>query len=138
MNSNFNQNYTASIEISSGPNKIILKPIKFRAKERGKVLRCTIPSNKLGENFYKVTVSSSLTEQNLINNTKEFSLTVLDNSINISIISSLSHPDIGALSRALKQYKNLNIEVINPDKNLNNDTNIFVLYQPNESFLQKY
>ena len=54
-------------------------------------------SNKLGENFYKVTVSSSLTEQNLINNTKEFSLNVLDNSINISIVSSLSHPDIGAL-----------------------------------------
>lgn len=135
LKSNFNQNYKASIEISSGPNKIILKPLKFRAKERGKVFRCTIPSTNAGENFYKVTVSSSLSEQNLINNTKEFSLTVLDNSINISIMSSLSHPDIGALSRALKQYKNLNIEVVNPDKNLNlNDTDIFILYQPNESF----
>lgn len=135
LKSNFNQNYKASIEISSGPNKIILKPLKFRAKERGKVFRCTIPSTNAGENFYKVTVSSSLSEQNLINNTKEFSLTVLDNSINISIMSSLSHPDIGALSRALKQYKNLNIEVVNPDKNLNlNDADIFILYQPNESF----
>ena len=137
LNSNFNQNYTASIEISSGSKRIISKPLKFRAKERGKVLRCTIPSNKLGENFYKVTVSSSLTEQNLINNTKEFSLNVLDNSINISIVSSLSHPDIGALKRALKHYKNLNVEVVTPDKSLDlNDTNIFVLYQPNESFTE--
>ena len=128
MNSNFNQNYTASIEISSGSKGLVSKSVKFRAKERGKVLRCTIPTNKLGENFYKVTVSSSLAEQNLINNTKEFSLNVLDNSINISIISSLSHPDIGALKRALKHYKNLNVEVVNPDKSLNlNDTNIFVI-----------
>ena len=117
--------------------KNYFKTFKIWAKERGKVLRCTIPSNKLGENFYKVTVSSSLTEQNLINNTKEFSLNVLDNSINISIVSSLSHPDIGALKRALKHYKNLNVEVVNPDKSLDlNDTNIFVLYQPNESFTE--
>lgn len=137
LNSNFNQNYTAFIEISSGSKKIISKPLKFRAKERGKVLRCTIPTNKLGENFYKVTVSSSLAEQNLINNSKEFSLNVLDNSMNISIISSISHPDIGALRRALKHYKNLNVEVVNPDKSPNlNDTNIFVLYQPNETFTE--
>ena len=135
LNSNFNQNYMASIEISSGPEKIISKSLKFHSKERGKIIRCTIPSGKLGENFFKITVASSLEEKNLINNTKEFSLTVLDNSINVSIISSLSHPDIGALSRALNHYKNLNVKVINPDKSINiNDKDILVLYQPNESY----
>ena len=135
LNSNFNQNYMASIEISSGQDKIISKSLKFHSKERGKIIRCTIPSGKLGENFFKITVASSLKEKNLINNTKEFSLTVLDNSINVSIISSLSHPDIGALSRALNHYKNLNVRVINPDKSLNiNDKDILVLYQPNESY----
>ena len=135
LNSNFNQNYMASIEISSGQDKIISKSLKFHSKERGKIIRCTIPSGKLGENFFKITVASSLKEKNLINNTKEFSLTVLDNSINVSIVSSLSHPDIGALSRALNHYKNLNVRVINPDKSLNiNDKDILVLYQPNESY----
>lgn len=135
LNSNFNQNYMASIEISSGQDKIISKSLKFHSKERGKIIRCTIPSGKLGENFFKITVASSLKEKNLINNTKEFSLTVLDNSINVSIVSSLSHPDIGALSRALNHYKNLNVRVINPDKSINiNDTDILVLYQPNESY----
>ena len=135
LNSNFNQNYMASIEISSGQDKIISKSLKFHSKERGKIIRCTIPSGKLGENFFKITVASSLKEKNLINNTKEFSITVLDNSINVSIISSLSHPDIGALSRALNHYKNLNVRVINPDKSLNiNDKDILVLYQPNESY----
>lgn len=135
LNSNFNQNYMASIEISSGLDKIMSKSLKFHSKERGKIIRCTIPSGKLGENFFKITVASSLKEKNLINNTKEFSLTVLDNSINVSIISSLSHPDIGALSRALNHYKNLNVRVINPNKSINiNDKDILVLYQPNESF----
>lgn len=135
LNSNFNQNYMASIEITSGQEKIISKSLKFHSKERGKIIRCTIPSGKLGENFFKITIASSLKEKNLINNTKEFSLTVLDNSINVSIISSLSHPDIGALSRALNNYKNLNVRVINPDKSINiNDTDILVLYQPNESY----
>ena len=135
LNSNFNQNYIASIAISSGLDKIMSKSLKFHSKERGKIIRCTIPSGKLGENFFKITVASSLKEKNLINNTKEFSLTVLDNSINVSIISSLSHPDIGALSRALNHYKNLNVRVINPNKSINiNDKDILVLYQPNESF----
>ena len=135
LNSNLNQNYIASLEISIGSKKIISKPLKFKTKELGKVIRCTIPSGKIGENFYKATISTSLAEQNLLNNTKEFSLTVLDNSINVTIISSLSHPDIGALSRALNNYKSLKVNVINPNEILNlNDTDIFILYQPNDSY----
>jgi hypothetical protein len=117
------------VEINS-PNEIIKLNFDLLAKE-------------YGIKDYSVTVVSSLQENNLFNNQKNFSVNVIDKTQNILILAEGPHPDIGALNWALLdqlkttvsiQYLNnfkddlLNFDLVIFHKGLSDNRSIELIY----------
>jgi hypothetical protein len=68
-------------------------------------------------------------------NSKNFAVEVLDQKKEIAIISDVSHPDLGAIKRAIESNAQRKVTIVKP--NLINDLkkyNVLILYQPNASF----
>jgi hypothetical protein len=134
--------YEGSVPISTEfriekKGKTIFKQqVRFSASEKSKTIRTQLTSTSEGINFYKASISAFKTEKNTKNNTKDFSIEVIDEQTKIALIASILHPDLGALKRSIERNKQRTVDVFSVD-NLNiqlNDYQLLVLYQPNNAF----
>lgn len=136
LNSQLANDLTANLDVVSENEIILSKQVKFSKTEKGYIFRCSIPTNKIGDNFFEAILSSNLEEGNKKNNIKKFSFNVIDNEIDIKLISAITHPDIGAIKRALESFKNISLTISSPSEKINlNKNDIVILYQPNISFI---
>ena len=80
-------------------------------------------------------ISSKEKEKNTYNNTKNFAVEVIDQKTNIAIISAISHPDLGAMKRAIESNVQRKVTIAKPNeiKSLQ-DYNVLILYQPTTDF----
>ena len=94
-----------------------------------------MPADKTGLQVFKATISSKEKEKNSYNNTKNFAVEVIDQKTNIAIISTINHPDLGALKRAIESNAQRKVTIIKPNeiKSLQ-DFNVLILYQPTTEF----
>ncbi len=94
-----------------------------------------VKSKLKGNSFFTVEVSSLQNEKNLLNNKRRFSIEAIDEKSKIVIISSISHPDIGALKRSIESNKKRKVEIKKPDEVTNlEEYQGIVFYQPNRNF----
>jgi hypothetical protein len=75
-------------------------------------------------------------EKNKINNFKKFSIETIDQFSKVAIISTMSHPDIGALKTSIETNKQRSVEVFSPNEYISskNVYSVVILYQPNIKF----
>ena len=97
---------------------VIAKPL---VEKQG--LKFAIADNK---GRYKLELEK---EKNTFNNTKNFAVEVIDQKTNIALISSISHPDIGVIKRAIETNAQRKVTIVNPKeiKSLE-EYNILILY----------
>ncbi|MCF6181353.1 VWA domain-containing protein [Lutibacter sp.] len=101
-----------------------------------------LKADKEGNQYYTAEIEALKNEKNRLNNKVYFSTKVIDNPIKIAIISTINHPDIGALKEAIESKKQLKVDlIINLDKDIEyKDYQLFIIYQPtvkvNEIFKQ--
>jgi hypothetical protein len=109
-------------ELSATQNTIILTP--------------KIASKKVGVQRYQVSLSSIENEKNTINNQKSFAIETIDEHTNIALITSMSHPDLGALKSAIETNKQRLVKICSPTEYLttNESYGLAILYQPDQSF----
>ncbi|CAI8362136.1 MAG: Uncharacterised protein [Polaribacter sp. SA4-10] len=134
--------YEGSVPISTEfriekKGKAIFKQrIRFSASEKSKIIRTQLTSTSEGINFYKASIEAFGVEKNTKNNTKDFSVEVIDEQTKIALVSSVLHPDLGALKRSIERNKQRKVDVFyinNIDIQLN-DYQLLIMYQPNNKF----
>ena len=115
---------------------IFSKRINFSEKNNSHILKTFIKASKEGTNFFTSKIEYLENEKNVVNNSKNFSVEVIDKQSEILIVSSFYHPDLGALKKAIESDKQRKviIKIVDDKKNQLTNYQLVVLYQPNKKF----
>lgn len=111
------------------------KNIQFTPDNSSQTIDVNLKSETEGVNFYTAKLESISGEKNLSNNQKKFSVEVIDKQSQILILSSMNHPDLGAIKKSIErdQQRKATIKIIDEDFQIN-EFQLVVLYQPNLQF----
>ncbi|HSJ12249.1 MAG TPA: hypothetical protein VK916_06160, partial [Gillisia sp.] len=137
INYSGNESIESRFEIRSGNSVLYSRNLKFNAGANSEIITTTLPATRLGGTVYEAVIVPLATEANKINNTRKFAVEVIDERTSVLILSSLLHPDLGALKKAIEsnQQREATIKLINNLENLKiSDFQLVILYQPNNNF----
>lgn len=118
-------------------NKVVFsKRLNFSATKNSISFVTNLTSFKEGVHYYKASLQKITDEKNIKNNTKNFSIEVIDEQTKILLLTSVIHPDIGALKKAIESNKQRNVTVttINKFKEELNDYQLIILFGVNKKF----
>ena len=135
-------NYTGSKSVSKNLNvyhkgtKVYSQQFQFSKAQNVKTANFFLTASTKGTQFYTVTVDQLENEQNTQNNTKNFSINVIEEKSKILILTSIIHPDLGMLKKAIESNKQrtVNTFTISNFKGNVNDYQLVILYQPTTLF----
>ena len=126
------KNISANFKISQGNTILNTQAVDFSPSKKSAIINVLLPADKVGLQIFKASITSKEREKNTYNNTKNFAVEVIDQKTNIAIVSSVEHPDLGALKRAIESNAQRKVAIIKPNEiKLLADYNVLILYQPN-------
>ena len=126
---------TADFVISQGNSVFSRQSITFSPSKKTATVNILLPADKIGLQIFKATILSKEKEKNTYNNTKNFAVEVIDQKTNIAIVSAISHPDLGAMKRAIESNVQRKVTIVKPNEiKLLQDYNVLILYQPTTEF----
>ena len=133
---NGSQPITSKFIVTKGNATVFSKPITLDKSNNSQVLNFTLPANDVGVQDYKAQIIPLDTEKNKTNNYKNFAVEVIDQKSKIAIVSTILHPDLGAIKKSIESNEQREVVFLNPNKILNqlNDFQLVILYQPNALF----
>ena len=125
----------ATFKISQGNSVLNEQTVSFSPSKKSATLNVLLPADKVGIQILKATISSKEQEKNTYNNTKNFAVEVIDQKTEVALISSISHPDLGAIKRAIESNAQRKVTILKPNQvsSLIN-YNVLILYQPTAEF----
>ncbi|MBP6585957.1 MAG: hypothetical protein KA215_09870, partial [Flavobacterium sp.] len=129
------KNINANFSISQGNSVLTKQTISFSPSKKSTIVNVLLPADKVGLQIFKASISSKEQEKNTYNNTKNFAVEVIEQKTAIAIVSAISHPDIGALKRAIESNAQRKVTIVKPNeiKSLQ-EYNVLILYQPTAEF----
>ncbi|ARV16805.1 hypothetical protein BTO07_03305 [Polaribacter sp. SA4-12] len=130
------ENVTTQFSIYKNGKTIFTKKVQFSTEEKSKTIATNLTSTKEGLHYYTASIRKIEGEKNTKNNTKSFSVEVIDEQTKVLILTSFLHPDLGALKKAIESNKQRSVTVVLIDnlKKQLNDCQLVILYQPNNRF----
>ena len=133
---NGDQQMNSILRLQKNGKTVFRKKLSFSDTKQSEIISTNLKSDKIGIQYFKAEVLPITTEKNIKNNLKEFSIEVIDEQSKIGLFSTVVHPDIGALKRAIESNKQRKVELINPEKDNYqiNEFELVILYQPNIKF----
>lgn len=132
---NGNKSVSTTFSIEKNGKKVTSQTVNFDAKNKVQSVQILLEADRVGLQKYKAVLSSSVKEKNSYNNTKNFAVEVLDQKKEIAIISDVSHPDLGAIKRAIESNAQRKVTIVKPNSISDlKKFNVLILYQPNASF----
>lgn len=132
---NGSKTINANFSILQGNSTIYKQTISFSPNKRTQDISVLLNASRVGVQTFKAVISSLEIEKNKYNNLKNFAVEIIDERSEIALISTINHPDLGALKRAIETNVQRKVTLLNPNqiKSLEN-YNILILYQPNSAF----
>lgn len=132
---NGQKSIAANVVISENGSVIFKETVSLSSNQKVKTVTALLNANTIGTKKYTINVSSSLAEKNKSNNTKYFAVEVLDQRKEIALISTLNHPDLGAIKRSIEANQQRKVTILKP-KEINDLTkfNVCIFYQPTSEF----
>ena len=108
--------------------------IVFKGGNTSLFTQVHLPANELGLQTYELRLKPLDTEKNVINNTQNFAVEVLDSSGKIALISDISHPDLGVIKRSLEANSFLEVEQLSVKEAEGKlaGYNLVIVYQPEQ------
>ncbi|MFY9244103.1 MAG: VWA domain-containing protein [Polaribacter sp.] len=136
LNFEGNESVSTQLNIFSEGKSVFRKNVDFSGTKKSATVIANLTSNKEGLHFYTASISKIVNEKNIRNNTKSFSVEVIDEQTKVLVITSVLHPDLGALKKSIESNKQRSVEIYNVDdfKGQLNDYQLTILYQPNNKF----
>lgn len=115
---------------------VFSKVVSFNKNNNSEIIKTVIKASEEGQNFYKAKIESLENEKNISNNVKDFSVEIIDKQSEILIVSSIYHPDLGALKKSIEKDKQrkVTIQIINDKEIELNKYQLVILYQPDIVF----
>jgi hypothetical protein len=135
-----NDDIVAMVSVSVNEKNVYRENVRLSKENSSRAINTLINANSVGVKSIKVSVSALSKERNTLNNQKNVAVEVIDEKTNIAIISSIVHPDIGALKKAIESNEQRTVSILRPTVNSKNfeEIDVFILYQPNPSFNSVY
>ncbi len=141
LNYTGNEEVETRFEIRSGNAVVFSRPVKFSNENTSEVINTTLPANRLGAGVYEARVVPLDSERNTINNSRKFGVEVIDERTSVLILSSVAHPDLGAIKKSIEQneQREISIEYINNYPSVDiTGFQLVILYQPTSQFDQVF
>ncbi len=103
-------------------------------------LTVLLNADSVGPKTIQVRLDPLENEKNVVNNNKNIVVEVIDEKTNVTIVSEILHPDIGALKKSIESNEQRSVTIVKPsiDTKKLNDSDILILYQPTSSFRAVY
>ena len=119
--------------------KVFSKTVELSPNKKSTVITAELNSDKEGIHYYSASLTKLDKEKNERNNTKNFTVEVIDEQSKVLILSSIVHPDLGALKKSVESNKQRKVELVqvNEFKGDLKDYQLVVFYQPN-AYFKKY
>ena len=125
----------ADFTISQGNTVVAREKVSFSPSKKTASLNLLLPADRVGLQIFRAKISSNAKEKNSYNNVKNFAVEVIDQKSTIAIVSSINHPDIGALKRSIETNAQRKVILAKPNElDKLNEVSVLVLYQPNSAF----
>lgn len=135
LNYSGTKSINATFKITQGNSTLNQQTVAFSPSKKSATLSVLLPADKVGLQILKATISSKETEKNTYNNTKNFAVEVIDQKTEVALISSISHPDLGAIKRSIESNVQRKVTILKPKQVSSLDNyNVLILYQPNGEF----
>lgn len=130
------ESITTKFSIFNGAKIVFTKNITFSKEVNSKIITTNLTSTKEGLNYYTASLQKIENEKNTQNNTKNFSVEVIDEQTKVLIVTAVLHPDIGAIKKAIESNKQRTVDVflIDKFKKQINDYQLVVLCGTNNKF----
>lgn len=130
-----NQSQTNTVSLVHKGRVIASKKVYFDQENSSKRLSFLVKGMHKGMQYYSLTVSKLDNEKNTYNNTKKFTVDIIDNKRNILIVSAIKHPDIAMLKRSIQSNEQLAISIKKPSDKIDwHKYQLVILYQVDSSF----
>ncbi len=125
----------ATFSIVQGNTTLSKETVNFSPSKKSQVINVLLPADKVGVELFTAKITSTESEKNTYNNAKKFAVEVIDQKTEVALISSINHPDLGALKRSIESNASRKVTIIKPkDLKELNKYNVLVLYQPTSEF----
>ncbi|PHS06932.1 MAG: hypothetical protein COA88_09770 [Kordia sp.] len=123
------------LSVYSGNTKICSKNIELSNENTTVVLSFYLKARNIGRYKYRAVITPIINEENIANNTRDFSVEVIDERTNVLLISDIIHPDIGAVKKAIETNKQRKVTIQTTSDVIDyNKYQLVVLYQPTVKF----
>ena len=131
---------SSELEVFVDDKLVYKEKISLSNISNAKIVNTQIEASTVGIKNIKVIVPPLPNEKNTANNEKLLALEVLDEKTNVAIISTVQHPDIGALKKAIESNEQRLVSIYRPDTDLSKlqEVDVYILYQPDASFDKVY
>ncbi len=133
---NGSTNVNSELIVTQNTSVVYRQSLIFSKEKNVHTINLTLPANKVGVNAYNARIIPLSNEKNVVNNNKPFAVDIIDEKTNVAIVSSISHPDIGALKKSIESNEQRNVAILSPIEflNIQDDFQLAILYQPNNTF----
>jgi energy-coupling factor transporter transmembrane protein EcfT len=135
LNYDGDENVKTKFVIFNGDKKVFSKNLQLSKSDNSQIITTNLTSVKEGNNYYTATIQKIKGEKNTYNNTKNFSVEVIDEQTKVLLLTSVLHPDIGAIKKAIESNKQRSLDVffIDKFKGKLSDFQLIILYQDRKS-----
>ena len=123
---NGNETVAKNFIITQNGKTVFSKPITFSQDKSSEIINTTLPATSVGVQSHQAQIVPISTEKNKTNNYKNFAVEVIDQKTKVAVVSTVLHPDLGAIKKSNEILNQLN------------DFQLIIAYQPNNSFKQLF
>ncbi|NQX78808.1 VWA domain-containing protein [Gilvibacter sp.] len=126
--------------IRKGNQVVKRQPVSFDTQANAQTLQVLLKADQVGIQTYTAELQSLSNERNTSNNRQQFAVEVIDQSTRVAVITTIQHPDLGALKKSITTLKQREVEVMEPAQAVGNldDYQLVILYQPDSRFAAVY
>ncbi len=134
------RNISNQVTVSMNGKSVYRQRIDFNASENSKTVEVLLEAANVGIQSIKIQVQPLDNEKNLFNNSKEIAIEVIDEKTNVTLVSEILHPDLGALKKAIESNEQRSVSIRKPAEALSrlDESDVLILYQPGGTFKSIY
>ncbi|WP_324718927.1 VWA domain-containing protein [Salinimicrobium sp. HB62] len=134
---NYSGNTSAEtrLEIRRGNAVVYSKAVSFSSEKNSEVIQVQLPANSIGVHIYEVRLLPLEAEKNILNNSREFAVRVIDERTKVLVAYSILHPDLGTLKSSIEsnQQREVELKPVSEVSGLD-EYQLVILYQPDGRF----
>ncbi len=131
---------TATLRLLDNGRGVHSSELRFPAGGGSQRVEVLIEASNVGYHRLEAVISELESEQNIQNNRRVGGLEVLDERVEVKLVTLQSHPDIGALRRSILSNQQREFEVVNPQEAIAalDQTDLLILFEPDARFQSLY